>query len=238
METLGSPIGLSLLGVLTLLLGPLSFRLGVLSPKTSFLFLLLGMLLEIGAAGWALVSAVRSPPGPLQGWIAVALGVAALLIPVSGALKAKSLPMIHDITTDTANPPEFVTVAPERSLAPNGVAYGGPEIAALQKGAYADLQPIESKLKPTQAFETAVTLVQQLGWKLVSKEQTESGTAIEATDTTLLYGFKDDIVIRIQSAREGSRLDLRSASRIGLSDLGKNAERIRKFREAYQAAGG
>jgi len=238
MAIIQSPLSLSILGLVAMAAGPLSFRLGLLGAKGSFLFLGLGLLLEVSAAIWALVLTIKHPPGSSQCWIAIVIGILAALAPVSGLIKAKSVPMIHDITTDTANPPEFVTTAPGRASAPNGVAYGGPEVAAKQREAYPDIQPLHSKLKLAQAYDVALATIRKLGWKLASNDLLEGAGAIEATDTTLLYGFQDDVVIRIVNEPDGSRLDVRSASRIGLSDLGKNAARIRQFRDVLLTEGG
>ncbi len=238
MDLIQSPLSLSVLGLLAMAAGPLSFRIGLLQPKGSFLFLLLGLLFEVAAAVWAIVAAIKHPPGPAASWVAIVIGVLAVLAPISGAMKVKAYPMIHDISTDTIGPPEFVTTAPARSSSPNGVAYGGPEIAAKQREAYPDIQTLRSRLKLKEAYDTALATIKKLGWKLASNDLLEGAASIEATDTTLLYGFKDDVVIRIQAEAEGSRLDMRSASRIGLSDLGKNAARIREFREAFLTEGG
>ncbi len=54
---------------------------------------------------------------------------------------------------------------------------------------------------------------------------------IEATVTTTWFGFKDDVVIRIQSDGGETLLDMRSKSRLGGSDVGANAARIRDFRD-------
>jgi len=47
--------------------------------------------------------------------------------------------------------------------------------------------------------------------------------------------FKDDVVVRVAPATNGSRIDVRSVSRVGRSDLGANARRIRMFLTALSA---
>ncbi len=148
--------------------------------------------------------------------------------------------MIHDITTDTENPPVFVSILALRKDAPNSATYGGPEIAAQQHAAYPDIRTLVSDLSPSQAFERAGSVARRIGWKIVDENQAEG--RIEATATTRWFGFKDDVVIRIApSADNGSRVDIRSVSRVGRSDLGTNARRIRdflkKFSEAAKTAG-
>jgi len=66
-----------------------------------------------------------------------------------------------------------------------------------------------------------------MGWRVVSSAPAEG--RLEASDTTRWFGFTDDIVVRVTAAPNGSRIDVRSASRVGRSDLGVNARRIRAF---------
>jgi uncharacterized protein (DUF1499 family) len=140
---------------------------------------------------------------------------------------AQTVPAIHDITTDTDNPPSFVSILPLRKDAPNMADYGGPEIAAKQKTAYPDLAPAMLPLPPSQVFEQALQAARDMGWTIVNSNPLEG--RIEAIDTTFWFGFKDDIVIRIVAVNQGSRIDVRSVSRVGRSDVGTNAKRIRKF---------
>jgi uncharacterized protein (DUF1499 family) len=143
---------------------------------------------------------------------------------------ARTVPPIHDITTDTADPPRFVAVVPLRKDALNPIEYGGPEIAAQQQRAYPDLHPVTLPDPPARAFEHALAAARAQGWEIVEAAPAEG--RIEATDTTRWFGFKDDVVVRVRMAENGSRLDVRSLSRVGRSDLGKNAARIRAFLRA------
>jgi len=93
--------------------------------------------------------------------------------------------------------------------------------------AYPDLKPIVISEPPQAAFTRAVQVAQDMGWKIVNANP--QSLRIEATDTTFWFGFHDDVVIRITPAPTGSRIDVRSVSRVGKSDLGTNARRI----EAY-----
>ena len=155
------------------------------------------------------------------------VGLAVFGIPFSWWQTAKQVPPIHDLTTDTENPPVFVSILPLRKEAPNPAAYGGPEVAALQHKAYPDLAPVILPLPFNQAFERANTTAGKMGWKMIDRNQ--AAGRIEATDTTPWFGFKDDIVIRVSPVPGGSRVDIRSVSRLGKSDLGTNARRIRKY---------
>lgn len=147
--------------------------------------------------------------------------------------KAKSLPPIHDITTDLDNPPQFVAILSLRKDAPNPSEYGGPAIAEQQRAAYPDIAPLYLQVSPDAAYDEAITIARRLGWRIVNDKKTQGH--IEAVDTTFWFGFKDDIVIRIEKANIGSRIDIRSVSRVGRSDLGTNAERIRRFLKEMQA---
>ncbi|MDQ2664582.1 MAG: DUF1499 domain-containing protein [Gemmatimonadota bacterium] len=136
-------------------------------------------------------------------------------------------PPIHDITTDTNDPPQFVDVLPLRAGARNSAVYKGGRVAALQHAAYPDIAPVDLMIAPAAAFTKALAAANAMGWAIVASDS--SAGRIEATATTRVFRFKDDVVIRIRPRDGGSRLDIRSVSRIGGSDLGKNASRIREF---------
>lgn len=148
-------------------------------------------------------------------------------IPWSQLQKARSLPRIHDISTDVVDVPAFVDIAPLRMDAPNPVAYAGPETAEQQQQAYPDIQTYLSTTNVQTTFEASLGVVQSMGWTLVSANVSEG--RIEASDTTFWYGFIDDVVIRIRAEGDQTEVDIRSKSRVGMSDVGKNAERIRAF---------
>jgi uncharacterized protein (DUF1499 family) len=143
--------------------------------------------------------------------------------------KALGVPAIHDITTDTDNPPAFVDVIPLRQAggAANPPEYPGAFVAAEQKKAYGDLAPLDLALAPADAFPRALAAARAMGWAIVAERPAEG--RIEATATTAWFGFKDDIVIRIAPGGSGTRIDVRSKSRVGRSDVGANAARIRDY---------
>ena len=159
--------------------------------------------------------------------IAVALSAVALGVPLSMLSKGKSVPPIHDISTDLINPPEFVVIAPLRADAPNPIAYAGEATAAQQRQGYPELKTLsylQSKAELVNAVEQAAT---NLGWELANTDTSEG--VVEATDTTMWFGFEDDVVVRITDIGNKRLVDIRSKSRVGGSDLGKNAERIHGF---------
>lgn len=145
---------------------------------------------------------------------------------------ADSVPPIHDITTDTQDPPRFVEILRLLKRADNSPVYGGKEIAARQQRAYPDIVPLILRISPGEAFERALATARSMGWQII--DDNESAGRIEAVATTFWFGFMDDIVIRIRPDGSGSRVDIRSESRVGVSDLGKNAVRIRKFLAAMK----
>ena len=146
------------------------------------------------------------------------------------AWKASRVPAIHDITTDTLQPPSFLAVLPLRAGAPNPVEYGGPGVAAKQHAAYADIVPLTLNVPPARAFDRALAAAHSMGWELVASDP--AAGRIEATDTTFWFGFKDDVVVRVTPQQSGSRVDVRSLSRVGGGDIGANAARIRAYLKA------
>ncbi len=190
------------------------------------------MLVVIGATG----RGARRFTGPV---IAIVLGVIAWGVPYLWLKKAESVPPIHDITTDTRNPPQFlpdVLALRAAAHAVNSTVYGGAKIAALQEKAYPDIQPMMFKLPAAKVFAGALRAAKAMGWTLDSEHPGRG--IIEASSRTFWFGFTDDVVIRIESEPQGSRLDIRSESRIGKSDIGRNAGRILRFRaRLYRALG-
>ena len=146
-------------------------------------------------------------------------------------------PPIHDITTDPDNPPAFVAVSALREAAgPDRVAYEGARVAEQQRLAYPDIQPLALALAPAAAFNRALDTAQRMGWTIVAAD--DAAGRIEASDRSRWFGFTDDIVIRIIPSASGSRIDLRSSSRVGRSDFGVNAARVERYLSALRATTG
>jgi hypothetical protein len=166
---------------------------------------------------------------------AAGVAVAAALILPSAELqrRAEQVPRIHDITTDTQDPPQFVSLLAVRQKSPNGPEYGGEAIARAQKAAYPDIQPRTIDDALPQAYARALAAARNMGWEIVATAPDEG--RIEATATTRWFRFKDDVVIRVTPRSVGSRIDVRSKSRVGRSDLGTNAKRIRAYFQALDA---
>ena len=162
-----------------------------------------------------------------------------LLITLPGTLLLLSLlagrgdyPPIHDITTDTEDPPLFVTAPEQRGDGTNPLDIKPDSIEAQQQ-AYPDVQTIRTDLPIEAAFDRALAVTTELGWEVYHQDL--NAGMIEAVDTTAIMGFKDDVVIRLRTNAEGTLLDLRSVSRVGVGDIGANAKRIRNFRRAFGA---
>ncbi len=205
------------------------------SFRTGFVILRWAAYGGILAAVISLTGCLLTRPGAARrGFIwsvfGLLIALSIVIVPWSYWRLAQSVPPIHDITTDTENPPGFVAILPLRKNAPNTAVYGGRDVAAKQQAAYPDLVPLVLPLPPDQAFDRALKQTRSLGWVIVNADPNQG--RIEATDTTFWFRFKDDVVIRIVPADRGSRLDIRSVSRVGKSDVGANARRIRKFLKA------
>jgi uncharacterized protein (DUF1499 family) len=222
---------LALLAALVVLLAGPGTRAGWWEFGTGFDMLWWGAVLGMVAAVACLAATVRA--WRMNGrWLAlagVAIALAAVLVPWSFKRGAQGAPPIHDITTDTRNPPAFVAVAPLRADARNPVAYEGEAVAAQQRQAYPDLQPVMMTAPLSVVFDDALAAAREMGWEIVDSNR-EQGR-IEATATTTWFGFKDDVVIRVMPASGVSRVDVRSKSRVGRGDAGANAARIRAYLE-------
>lgn len=180
----------------------------------------LGLLRSGGTAGAASRTAT---------WLALVASLVVSIISVNG-MRSMGGPPIHDISTDTVDPPAFVDVVPLRQAAnaANPPQYAGAEDAAMQAEAYPDIQTIVLDMPAAEAFARAEAAARAMGWDMVAVAPAEG--RIEATASTSWIGFKDDVVIRVAAAGNGSRIDVRSKSRVGKGDAGMNARRIREFR--------
>jgi uncharacterized protein (DUF1499 family) len=186
----------------------------------------------------ALLLALLVPPRKGAG-----LALAALAIPLLGLgyaayvrNAAQSIPPIHDISTDLDNPPAFSeSVLRARAAVSNSNhldllnkrTQDGRSFAELQRQHYPDIEPVMTTLAPDRAYDIALELAREHGWS-IGETNADTGV-IEAAATTFWYGFTDDIAIRVRPQGMGARVDVRSVSRVGRSDLGANAERLRPY---------
>ena len=160
------------------------------------------------------------------------LGVMLLAYPGYLATRAMKLPTINDISTDPTNPPRFDALM--RVRPPGRLDYPGAATAALQRTAYPDIAPLELDVPIRTAYDAALALVTKRKWIIADQRAPGPGRReglIEATARTPIMGFRDDVVIRMVPLSQGTRIDMRSASRVGMHDFGANASRIRSLFE-------
>ena len=221
-----------------LLLGVVGVRFSVLPFSTAFEGFALAVVSMSALAALAVLALLVSWFRGASHWRAPAVRAAvvgfvpALVIILLVGPAGFKVPAIHDISTDTQDPPEFVAAKQERSAEENSLEYGGRELAKQQRLAYPDIQALRLNVSTDTAFARAQAVCQQFGWRIIRTDVAEG--VVEAVEETLVFGFKDDVIIRVLPTEEGSQIDVRSVSRVGISDLGANAKRIRRVLAAMQ----
>ena len=210
--------------VLMLSAGPLH-RFGVIGWQASLgLFVAAALLAGIGAC-WCLYQLLRRRGGTIT-VIAAAAGIAAAAIPVAVVMNASDKPPINDISTDTVNPPAFKAIdASIRGQDVSPIAYN-PAFAPQQERAYPDVRSLDLPIEPGKAFDVAMA-ANNPNWQIILADR--NAGRIEAVETSMWWGYKDDIVIRLTKTAQGTRVDMRSKSRVGEGDLGANAQRIADY---------
>jgi uncharacterized protein (DUF1499 family) len=233
-------VGLAILALLALAVGPLGWRLGWWHFRFAFFW-----LMPYAAYG-ALAAASISILALVFGWshlgargitfaaVGIVIGAVVAYVPWQYDRLRNTVPPIHDITTDTDNPPAFVAALKLRPKDSNTVAYEGPDVAGKQRAAYPDIAPVKAKLAPAEAFKQALDAAKAMpGWTVVDADPASG--RIEANETSRWFRFTDDVVIRVAADGAGSRIDVRSVSRVGRSDFGVNAARVRAYTAALGA---
>jgi uncharacterized protein (DUF1499 family) len=223
-------LALAVLCVLAAMASGLGYRMDWWHFRTGFLILRVAFFGALAAAALSLLGLIlsRGARGTLVSGLAgliVALGFA--YVPWQWKQTVDALPYIHDITTDVDNPPQFVAAANLRKEGDHPVEYDGPEVAAKQQEAYPDLAPMVVNAPREKVFEAAKAAIGAMNLTLTDASPMEG--RLEASHTSFWYGFTDDMVVRITETPDGIRVDVRSKSRVGRSDLGQNAKRIRAF---------
>ncbi|MCC3862586.1 DUF1499 domain-containing protein [Pseudemcibacter aquimaris] len=173
--------------------------------------------------------------GKKKAVVALLIGLGILYPTIKSTVtESISYPPIHDITTDTVNPPEFVALTDPRPGSRNTLSYfNKPErqewypSRQLEFAAYADIKPIMSNLSPDEAYAKALSVGQAMGWEIIGADPVAH--RFEGTAVTPVFRFVDDTVVVVTARDGGSRIDVRSVSRIGVGDIGVNAARIREF---------
>ncbi|HEV2956267.1 MAG TPA: DUF1499 domain-containing protein [Xanthobacteraceae bacterium] len=230
-------VALAILALLTLAVGPLGWRLGWWHFRFAFFYLMpYAAYGAIAAAGVSILALVfgwshLGGRGIALAAVGVVVGAIVAYVPWQYDRLRGVVPPIHDITTDTDNPPAFVAALKLRPAGANTVAYEGKDLASKQRAAYPDIAPVKVTLAPAEAFKRALDTANAMsGWTVVDADPATG--RIEANETSRWFRFTDDVVIRVAADGAGSRIDVRSVSRVGRSDFGVNAARVR----AYTAA--
>ncbi len=207
--------------------------------------LLLGVVAIVLAFGAGIVIWREGCGGVRQALLAVLIGGALIAYPAYLGVQAYQLPSIYDVTTDPIDPPQFDTIARLRPRDANPVTYEGLYAAELQHAAYSDIEPEDTSATPQEAYAAALKVIAKRRWRIVDQrppqqpaamrvaearqpqDQAASDGIIEAVARSMILGFREDVVVRIRASSDGTRIDVRSASRYGRNDLGSNAARVR-----------
>ncbi|HVA84088.1 MAG TPA: DUF1499 domain-containing protein [Candidatus Binataceae bacterium] len=224
----------AILAVLLVGLGVVGAHMGVIPPMTGFLAFLLSFVIAIlavllGLLGLARTSAPQRRPGRPKAVAGIVLGLL-VAVPVGFTMwrwMSMPYPEINDITTDYANPPEFVK-PPE--LSPDSMKYDRGKFEPVQSKEYPKLDPLRLDEKPDDAFAKVSAAAHTMpGWQIVDDDRTTR--TIEGVETSYLFRFRDDFVIQVRPGPDAnsSLVEMRSRSRDGTGDFGVNYQRIKAF---------
>ncbi len=227
-----SALVLPLLGALGTHFGVLNFKLGLLLWAIG---LLIGLICFIGGI-IAVIAVVRRNRTADRRPVFIGTALAAVMVVFLGVqvAGARGVPPIHDITTDTADPPQFDAAVKLRGEGPdiNTLVYDAQKLPPLQQAAYPNVVPLDVAVPPAKALDATVAALGALGFEVVNADR--DALRVEAVATSFWFGFKDDVVVRIRPAEAGARIDVRSVSRVGVGDSGANAKRIVKILDAIK----
>jgi uncharacterized protein (DUF1499 family) len=233
-----------ILAVGLLAAAPLGWRLGWWSYDLALFSIIPAAGIVAAVAAFIALGALALGRSRL-GWRTLAILLAALVVavglvglPLRYSHLFDSLPSINDITTDSENRPAFEAALPAReAVSADRYDTPEPELSELQRSAYPDIAPVRTGLPASEAFAAALAVAQAMaGWSIVAVHKDRG--RIEASERSRWFGFTDDIVIRVTAEQGGSRIDVRSASRLGSHDLGVNAARVRAYVAALSKAVG
>jgi uncharacterized protein (DUF1499 family) len=225
-----------LAGVALLASGP-GYRLGWWPLSAAYDLLSYGLLTGLAALSLGAIALLASwQAGSVRGrnvaLVGVIVALVASYVPLSWRSLALEAPPIHDISTDLDHPPDFEALVDDRLPGENDTAYGGRIVARLQEEAYPEIAPLLSDQAPDDVFTTVMEVLGDTNWDIAAINAHDR--VIEATDETFWFGFKDDVVIRVAARLGGTRVDMRSQSRIGVTDAGTNARRVEDFLAAVR----
>ena len=222
---------IGMIAVVAMVLGPALARLRVVPAMAGFVPFALGGLVALVVGVLSLVQAVRGRGIGFGGGAALVAGTAFVLF----AARGRGAPRINDFTTDLSDPPPFRQAAGLPANAGRDLAYPA-AFAMIQQQCCSDLHPAHLPVLPAEAFNRTRRVAAEMPSWTVTADDAAAGT-IEAIATSKLFGFEDDIAIRVRPEGAGaSRVDVRSKSRHGKGDLGANAARIRAYVSALEAS--
>ncbi|MEQ9195983.1 MAG: DUF1499 domain-containing protein [Parvibaculum sp.] len=228
---------LGVVGLAVLVLGIVGQRFGVVDFRIALLALAagaaIGALAAVVSAVGLLLTLFTARRGARTAIAGLVLGVLAAA-PIAQAMIAGSqVPRIHDISTDLDNPPSFEAAVTARGENANPLDRATPaDLAELQRQAYPDIATLVTGKDTDAVFAAALETAREMEWDILASDP-ETGL-IEATATTAVMNFKDDVAIRVTETDAGAAVDVRSVSRVGESDLGANANRIRTYLHALR----
>jgi uncharacterized protein (DUF1499 family) len=216
---------------------PLAAQLGLETSRNAFMVFLVGVLLGLVALVLGLIGILRTRAssgreGRGHALTGTLIGAAIVGVVVLATGDSRSVPAINDITTDPGDPPEFVAAQQLPANQGRDMSYPA-DFAEQQRGGYPDLAPIRVAQPPAATLERVAALVGEYGWELTGRD--DAGGRLEARDTSRIFRFVDDIVVRVRPQDGGSIVDVRSKSRVGRGDMGANAARIRRLRDALSS---
>lgn len=206
---------------------------GFLTFRIMLIAILIGVLFGVLTLVMLAILAITKTPivwRPILSVIMIGFSPPLFAIFMTG-IDVLSKPLIHDISTDVDDPPVYQEIINLRQADDNSTVYNK-DVAPRQLAAYPEINPIHTDLSVNDALTESTQVVKDLRWELVNLDF-ETGI-IEAYDTSKLFGFIDDIIIRVRPDGSGSRIDIRSSSRVGKGDLGKNADRILNFIDVFR----
>src|ERR1700676_2081662 len=234
---------LAVVSVVAVLVSILIVRFGFLEvkPALATFFGALGCAVLSILVGLAAFAAIWQNGSRGMGRILLALLIDAVVLAYPGylGLQYRKLPPIHDITTDPIDPPRFEALARLRTgEGTNTAVYAGLYSAEQQRLYYPDIETVELDVPAQRAYEVTLQLINKRKWRVVDERppQPRREGHIEAIAQTPIMGFREDVSIRVTPDGDGSRVDIRSASRYFESDLGSNAARVTRLTDDINTA--
>jgi hypothetical protein len=234
---------LAALSLPVLIIAAIGHRAGLIDAASTYGVIALGFSLAALAVLAALAAFVAiwrdGRKGVGSAVRGVIVGLAVLVMPALGAWEVVTDPRLTDISTDLVDPPQFALVLLDRGSADSPILDPGSAEAALQKDAYPDIVPRHYPVSTAKVFLEAKAIVDRRGWRVLSSTEpsdTNATGTIEAVALTLIFAFRQDVVIRVAPDGDGARVDMRSAARNAAHDLGSDAARVRRFFADLDAA--